>query len=112
MDDVIHSAVTLLDPRNDYVFKRIFANSPELLVPLINDIRQDAPDIVELEVLNPHINPEELVGKCIVLDVLAKDKTGSLYNIEMQVRRFSAWGARSAFYLARMLSQQLDAGDD
>ncbi len=30
----------------------------------------------------------------------------------MQVRRYSAWSARSTYYLARMLSQQLDSGTD
>ncbi len=29
----------LLDPRNDYVFKRLFADEPELLIELINAIR-------------------------------------------------------------------------
>ena len=31
--------VTLLDPKNDYVFKRLFAGDPELTVALINDLR-------------------------------------------------------------------------
>ena len=112
MDDVNNPAVTLLDPKNDYVFKRVFANAPELLIQLINDIRQDEPDIIELEVLNPQIDPEELTGKYIVLDLQAKDETGRRYNVEMQVRRYNAWSARSAFYLARMLSQQLNPGED
>lgn len=33
----------LLDPTNDYVFKRLFAEAPELLVSLINDLRPDLP---------------------------------------------------------------------
>jgi hypothetical protein len=28
------------------------------------------------------------------------------------VRRYPAWGQRSTFYLARLLSQQLGAGED
>ncbi|GAB2594992.1 MULTISPECIES: Rpn family recombination-promoting nuclease/putative transposase [Nitrincola] len=102
----------LLDPRNDYVFKRIFAEAPDLLVHLINDVRPDLPSITSVEVLNPSINPAELTGKYIILDVLAQDAENNRYNIEMQVRRYNAWGKRSAYYLARMLSEQLDAGMD
>ena len=102
----------LLDPKNDYVFKRLFAEAPELVVALINDLRPDLPDITAVEVLNPTIEPEELTGKYIVLDVLARDAAGNQYNIEMQVRRYNAWGQRSTFYLARMLGQQLELGGD
>lgn len=31
----------LLDPKNDYVFKRLFADSPDLLAELISAVRQD-----------------------------------------------------------------------
>ncbi|MCG5549645.1 Rpn family recombination-promoting nuclease/putative transposase, partial [Halorhodospira halochloris] len=60
----------LLSPTNDYVFKRLFAEAPDLLVDLINDLRPDLPDIASVEVLNPHIEPNELTGKYIILDVL------------------------------------------
>jgi len=103
---------TLLDPKNDYVFKRLFAETPKLLIALINAVRADEPVIIELEVLNPKIDSEELAGKYIILDVQAMDETGKRYNVEMQVRRYNAWSARSAFYLARMLSQQLEQGED
>ncbi len=65
-----------------------------------------------VEILNPRIDPEELAGKFIVLDLLAQDAAGRRYNIEMQVRRYGAWSARSAYDLARTLTQQLNTGDD
>ncbi|EIC20499.1 hypothetical protein [Thiorhodovibrio frisius] len=34
---------TLLDPTNDYVFKRLFVEAPDLLIALINDLRPDPP---------------------------------------------------------------------
>jgi predicted transposase/invertase (TIGR01784 family) len=102
----------LLDPKNDFVFKRLFADAPELLAALINAVRSTEPPVEVVEVLNPRIEPEELTGKFIVLDVLAQDAQGRRYNIEMQVRRYSAWSARSAYYLARTLTQQLNGGDD
>ncbi len=96
---------SLLDPKNDYVFKRIFADAPALLIDLINAVRSDEPSITELTVLNPQIDAHEFAGKYIVLDIQALDEIGNRYNVEMQVRRFNAWHARSAFYMARMLSQ-------
>jgi predicted transposase/invertase (TIGR01784 family) len=102
----------LLDPTNDYVFKRLFAEAPELLVSLINDLRPDLPRITSVEVLNPAIEPAELNGKYIVLDVLARDADGHCYNIEIQIRRYRAWNKRGVFYLARTLANQLHLGED
>jgi len=103
---------TLLDPTNDYVFKRLFAQAPELLVALINDLRPDLPDIASVHILNPGVEPTELTGKYIVLDVVARDAAGHCYNVEVQVRRFGAWHKRGLFYLARTLGGQLTAGED
>ena len=102
----------LLDPTNDYVFKRLFAEAPALLVALINDLRPDLPDIASVQILNPAVEPSELTGKYIVLDVLARDAAGHCYNVEVQVRRFGAWHKRGLFYLARTLGGQLTAGED
>ncbi len=103
---------TLLAPTNDYVFKRLFAAAPELLVSLINDLRPDLPEIDSVEVLNPNIEPNELTGKYIILDVLARDVDGHCYNVEVQVRRYGAWRKRGLFYLARTLGNQLQTGED
>ncbi|BBE11113.1 hypothetical protein HH1059_17560 [Halorhodospira halochloris] len=102
----------LLSPTNDYVFKRLFAEAPDLLVDLINDLRPDLPDIASVEVLNPNIEPNELTGKYIILDVLARDGQGHCYNVEIQVRRYGAWHKRGLFYLARTLGLQLGTGED
>lgn len=81
-------STALLDPKNDYVFKRLFAEAPDLLLALINDLRPDLPPITSVEVLNPNIEAGELSGKYIILDVLARDADGHQYNVEMQVRRY------------------------
>jgi predicted transposase/invertase (TIGR01784 family) len=103
---------TLLDPKNDFVFKRIFADSPDLLGQLISDIRHQHPPVKVVQVLNPEIKPEELTGKFIVLDILAEDTTGKRYNIEIQVCHYDYWSERGSYYLARTYGQQLLAGDD
>jgi len=45
----------LLDPKLDLVFKRLFAESPDLLADLINAVRSDEPPVVGLEIRNPQI---------------------------------------------------------
>ncbi len=102
----------LLDPKNDYVFKRLFADAPELLAALINAVRYRSPPVKQVSVRNPAINAEELHGKYIILDLLVVDTEGRRYNIEMQVRRLRAMSARSTFYLARLLTTQLVVGND
>ena len=51
--------VALLDPKNDYVFKRLFAGDPELTLALINDLRPDLPRVISVEFLNPVIDASE-----------------------------------------------------
>ncbi len=102
---------SLLDPKLDVVFKRLFAEAPDLLADLINAVRSDEPPIVELQILNPQIAPEELSGKFIVLDILARDIDGQMFNIEMQTRVHAGWSSRSLYYLARTLGRQLQAGE-
>ena len=102
----------LLDPKNDYVFKRIFTAHPDALVHLINDLRPDMPKVVEVTILNPEITPEDLSGKNIVMDLLVEDETGRQYNIEMQVRNYNnTWNKRGVYYLAKLLAAQLKAGE-
>ena len=70
------------------------------------------PDITSVAIINPNIEPTELTGKYIILDVLARDGEGNCYNVEVQVRRYGAWHKRGLFYLARTLGSQLSAGED
>ena len=101
----------LLDPCNDFVFKALFVEKPALLLDLINAVRGHLPAIEDIEILNPAIPPEALKGKAIVLDLLARDSSGRRFNVEMQVRRQLALPRRGVFYLSRVASGQLEAGE-
>ena len=61
------------------------------------------------EVLNPQILPEDITGKAMELDVLARDRRGRLFNVEVQVQRFPRWSARCAYDLSRLPGSQIDA---
>ncbi len=101
-----------LVPTNDYVFKRLFSYRPALLIDLINAICGDRLRVTSLNVTNPHILPEEINGKEIVLDILAVDQYGRAFNIEMQVRNHRDWPARMLYYAASALTGQLKVGQD
>ena len=68
------------------------------------------PPAAQVQILNPRIDTEELEGKFIALDIPAEDVDGAQFNIAMQVQRQRAWGARSAYYLASLLAEQLKTG--
>lgn len=101
---------TLLDPRNDLVFKLQFAHSLPLLTDLINAVRSDEAPVIVQAVTNPRIDASEIGGKYIVLDILAQTAAGEWVNIEMQMNHREKWSARSMFYLARTLADQLPKG--
>ncbi|MEA1053521.1 Rpn family recombination-promoting nuclease/putative transposase, partial [Lamprobacter modestohalophilus] len=65
-----------------------------------------------ITLLDARLSPERLQGKRLILDLKAVDEQGQRYNIEMQVRSFEVWSARATLYLARMMSDQPDAGSD
>ena len=104
-------AVPLLPLSNDLVFKVLFSRQRHLLADLINAVRHGLPPVSVVEVLSPDILPEDVSGKHIVLDVLARDAHGTLFIVEMQVRRYLHWPERNLYYLARSLSQQLKKGE-
>jgi len=101
----------LLDPKLDLVFKRLFAGAPDLLADLINAVRSDEPPVVGLQIRNPQIASGELKGKHIVLDIWAQDATGQQFDIEMQTSKHAGWNARSVYYMARALGEQLKEGE-
>jgi len=100
----------LLDPKLDFVFKKLFAQHDDLLIDLINAVRSDERPVVDLKIKNPQIAADELKGKHIVLDIWAQDADGQQFDIEMQTSKHAGWSARSVYYLARALGEQLQAG--
>jgi predicted transposase/invertase (TIGR01784 family) len=106
------ASAPLLDPRNDYVFKRIFASRINLLNDLVNVVRGDAAPLTLTKVLNPNILPEDITGKEIILDILAVDDQGRNVDVEVQVNSQSHYPARALYYAARTFVDQLAEGEN
>ena len=95
--------VYLLDPKNDYVFKKIFGEkgNEDILMSLINAILRGNPVIKELELLNTEYPKEGVITKGCQFDILAKTDNNITINIEMQYRRNSNIRDRIIYYSDR-----------
>ena len=100
----------LLDIRQDYIFKLIFAHerNKKILIGLLNAILKDKPHVYDIEIQNPEI-PRILKGnKTLILDIKAKIGEHSYCNIEMQSDVSSDTIDRGIQYLAGILSRHAE----
>src|SRR5258708_33236246 len=102
-----------VDPKVDYAFKRLFGrvkNVP-LLRHLLNAILKLPPGsrIIDLELLNPFSEQDALDDKLSIVDVKARDQSGRLFHIEMQLLPERAFRGRVLYYWAALHQQQLHA---
>lgn len=101
----------LLDPKNDYVFFRLFSEAPELLIDLINAVRVKDHPIAKARLLNPLRNQAALRNDDLMLDLDARDKRGHDCHVEVRMRRQAFENTPDDFmYLSDMVRRQLDAG--
>ena len=103
-----------IKPTVDFAFKKIFG-SPEnvgALMGLLNAILELPDPITDVEILNPFSYKEFEEDKQIVLDIRARDATGRLLNIEMQVSVVGGLAQRLAYYACCLYVDQLEAGDN
>ena len=104
----------LLDPKNDYVFKRIFGytGNEEITKGLLESIIPDKIDKIELD-SNPITEKDLLDDKVGILDIKAKLNDGNVNcDIEMQVVDQKDIEKRILFYWSKMYIQTIKAGND
>ncbi|MBF0548191.1 MAG: Rpn family recombination-promoting nuclease/putative transposase [Candidatus Riflebacteria bacterium] len=101
---------------NDFVFKCVFGQekNAKLFVCLLNALLSLKGDdkIVEVQIINPFNEKDFQSEKLSILDIKAVDSTRKRFNIEVQVKEFEAYVDRATYYLAKLYSSQLQAGDD
>ena len=104
---------TLLDPKRDYIFKRIFGskgNEP-ILMSLLNAILKGNPTIKEITLINTELPQEERFSKGCRFDILAKTSENVMINIEMQYRNNKNIEERILYYSDRLFVNEYKAGD-
>ncbi len=104
----------LLNPKNDYVFKRIFGYSgnEKITKNLLEAIIPEKIDTIELD-SNPITEKDLLDDKVGILDIKAKLNNGSVNcDIEMQVIDQRDIEKRILFYWGKMYIQTIKSGNN
>ena len=84
---------------------------PAITVHFLNAVLQPVVPIVNVEILNPLVGKDRTEDKIIVLDVLARDALGRLFNIEMQTRIPLSFPSRLLYYNSKNYLRQIKEGD-
>lgn len=105
---------TLLSPKLDYVFKKLFTLDVDLLIDLVNSVLllTDNDQIISIDIKNPEILPDHIKEKYIILDIKAYDNQGNHYDIEMQASKYFYYPKRSTYYLSKLFASQLKSGEN
>jgi predicted transposase/invertase (TIGR01784 family) len=105
-----------IDPKIDCVFKALLGSleNRNLLIHFLNAIlvMDLAAPIIDVEILNPYNDKEFLDDKLSVVDVKAKDSTGRLYQVEIQMVSYRNLPTRMVYTWCDIVSQQLQSGQD
>jgi predicted transposase/invertase (TIGR01784 family) len=103
-----------IKPTVDFAFKKIFGSqeSVQALIGLLNAILELPAPITDVEILNPFSYKEFTDDKLIILDVRARDTTGRMLNIEMQVSNTGDLKQRLTYYACKLYADQLQSGYD
>jgi len=104
----------LLSPCNDLVFKLLFgdARNIDILTDFLKAALDLPPeDLLDIVLVDPHLNSENIDGKKDILDVKAKTGTGKMVDIEIQLAEQPQMRERIVFYLSRMITEQVSRGD-
>ncbi len=101
-------------PQVDIAFKKIFGveANKDLLMSLINSIISLEDQVADVEILNPY-NPRNFKNdKLSILDIKARNKEGTRYNIEIQISDEADYDKRALYYWAKLYSEQLEKSKD
>jgi predicted transposase/invertase (TIGR01784 family) len=105
-----------IDPKVDYAFQYLLGreSTKSILIDVLNIVLNPPPghEIVEIELLNPLNLQEALDDKLSILDIKARDRSGRLFNVEMQMLAQAYYAKRVVYYSARLHKDQLNEGQD
>nr|WP_061235462.1 Rpn family recombination-promoting nuclease/putative transposase [Leptospira weilii] len=95
------------------MFKTLFVKEPKLLISMLNSVIFATQEhwIRELTILNPELTGELPKDKRSYLDIRAKDETGRIFHVEIQVAHENSFVKRSLYYLSGLIRDQLKLGE-
>lgn len=104
-----------IDPKVDYAFQVVFASegNVDVLTSLLEAVLGlAAGSLRDVAVLNPFNRKETAGDKLSIVDIKARDATGRLFNVEMQMLAHAALRERIVYYWSKVYSGQLPQGRD
>ena len=104
-----------VSPLYDYVFSEIFGNQRNIentkaFLKTLLDIPAD--DYNKLTVVNPILKKFFRSQKTGVVDLKLTTKSGRIIHVELQIEKKSNFKNRIVYYLVRLISDQLNWGED
>ncbi|MGG0824160.1 Rpn family recombination-promoting nuclease/putative transposase [Paenibacillus turicensis] len=104
----------LLNPSNDFVFKRIFGSeeNKDVLLAFLNRTFMEAgsPPLKEITILNPYTDKDAPLDKQSIFDIWARTEAGEHINVEMQLFNKYDIEKRTLYYWGKRYSAQLQEG--
>jgi predicted transposase/invertase (TIGR01784 family) len=104
----------LLDPKNDFVFKRIFGSeeNKDILLAFLNRTFLEAgePPLTEIILMNPYTDKDSPRDKQSIFDIKARTVEDKLINVEMQLFNKYDNEKRTLYYWSKQYSSQLEEG--
>ena len=99
-----------LDPKVDFLFKKIFGENRELIISFLNSLLplEEGREIVEIEYLSPEQTPATALGKLSIVDVRCKDNTGRAFVVEMQSEWTNVFRKRLLLNGSKAIVRQMD----
>jgi predicted transposase/invertase (TIGR01784 family) len=102
----------LMKPKVDYAFKEIMMDEKARIGFLSAMLKLNPEEIKETQVLNTNLRKQSEKEKLGILDVRILMNNNTEIDIEIQLAAMSIWADRALFYLAKMYTEQISAGED
>ena len=100
----------LMKPKIDFAFKEIMTDADARKGFLSAILKLDPSDIRDTRILNTFLRKVHKDDKQGILDVRISMNDDTEIDVEIQLSEFRAWADRSLFYLAKMYTEQIEAG--
>ena len=102
----------LMKPRVDYAFKEIMMDEKARIGFLSAILKLKPEDIKETQIQNTNLRKQSEKEKLGILDVRILMNNNTEIDIEIQLAAMNIWADRALFYLAKMYTEQISAGED
>jgi len=102
----------LMKPKVDFAFKEIMEDEKARIGFLAAVLGLDPQEIKETRILNTNLRKIHEDDKLGILDVRVLLNNDTEIDTEIQLSELKIWANRSLFYLSKMYTEQIEAGQD